>query len=302
MKLKEHVLALLLILFLLPSCAFCETVKLEDDIRKGGMALQDECFLYNEGEADPVGYEDPTISVNLSRGRFMDTNYILAFVKIQDASQLRTAFSGAYNAKTTDAGATLARRMNAVLALNGDFYVNRRSGPILVARQKRMYRNACNGTYDVLVIDASGDMHILPKASKEDVESFPGTVVQGLTFGPGLVIDGEFITGYVNNDNAADKPAQRMILCQTGELEYMVVAIEGPEDPGSVGLDLEQATDLLRSIKDVTIRNAYNLDGGSSTTLVFRKAGSRYAKINSPLNPKTRSLCDIVYFASAWQP
>ena len=40
-------------------------------------------------------------------------------------------------------------------------------------------------------------------------------------------------------------------------------------------------------------RIAYNLDGGSSNTLVFRKQ-----KINSPDNPKTRDVNDIVYFAT----
>ena len=42
--------------------------------------------------------------------------------------------------------------------------------------------------------------------------------------------------------------------------------------------------------------NAYNLDGGSSSTMVFKEK-----KINAPTNPKVRYLCDIIYFASAWQ-
>lgn len=302
MNIRKCFAAAVLALAMIPALCTADTVMLENDIRKGGTPLSDECYIYEEGQADPVGYEDPTVSVRIEKDRFMNTDYVAAYVKITDPCQLRTAFSGSYNSKSTDAGATIAKRVNAVLALNGDFYVNRRGKPILVARQSHVYRNDCAGEYDVMIIDDHGDMHILPLAQKEQVEEYDGRIYQGFTFGPGLVIDGEFQTGYVNNDNAADMPAQRMILCQTGELEYLVVTIEGPEDPGSTGLTLEEATELLRSIEGVTIQNAYNFDGGSSATLVFRKAQKRYSKINSPQNPKTRSLCDIVYFASMWQP
>jgi exopolysaccharide biosynthesis protein len=96
-------------------------------------------------------------------------------------------------------------------------------------------------------------------------------------------------------DNAADRAAQRMCLAQLGPLEYMCISSEGPEDPGSTGLTLEQFAELVASFEGVT--NAYNLDGGSSSTMVFNRD-----KVNSPNNPKRRPLKDIIYFASAYQP
>ena len=86
-----------------------------------------------------------------------------------------------------------------------------------------------------------------------------------------------------------------MCLAQIGPLEYLCICSEGPEDKGSVGLTLDQFCDLVSSFEG--IQNAYNLDGGSSSTMVFRDQ-----KINSPNNPKRRPLCDIIYFASAYQP
>lgn len=57
--------------------------------------------------------------------------------------------------------------------------------------------------------------------------------------------------------------------------------------------------DCLREIDDkltdYDIVTAYNMDGGGSTTMVFHNE-----KINSPTNPKIRSLSDIIYFVSAW--
>jgi exopolysaccharide biosynthesis protein len=86
-----------------------------------------------------------------------------------------------------------------------------------------------------------------------------------------------------------------MCLAQLGPLEYLCISSEGPEDPGSTGLTLEQFAELVASFEGVT--NAYNLDGGSSSTMVFNRD-----KVNSPNNPKRRPLKDIIYFASAYQP
>ena len=134
---------------------------------------------------------------------------------------------------------------------------------------------------------------------KAKLEAEGRTIVNGYTFGPGLVIDGVPQTGYVDNDNAALKSAQRMCLAQVGPLEYLCIVSEGPEDPGSVGLNLEQFTELVASFEGV--QNAYNLDGGSSSTMVFKSETHNFDKINSPNNPKRRPLYDIIYFASAYK-
>ncbi|MBR2054709.1 MAG: phosphodiester glycosidase family protein, partial [Clostridia bacterium] len=134
------------------------------------------------------GYEDPSISVTIERGRIYDTNYVVARVKLQNASQIRTAMAQSYYSPSTDMGTTIARRSNAVLAINGDFFSSRNHEGY-VARQGKVYRTKCNGDYDVLIIDDKGDLHIFKNATNADIEAFEGTVVNGYTFGPGLVID-----------------------------------------------------------------------------------------------------------------
>lgn len=255
---------------------------------KAGLKLQDDGYL-SDWE-----YEDPSISVKIETGRIYETNYMVARVKIANASQLRTMMASSYYSPSTLMGATMGKRANAALAINGDFFSSR-EGVGYVARQGKVYRTRCNGVYDILIIDDKGDLHILKEATNDDIKAFEGTVINGFTFGPGLVINGERQTGYVDNDNAALKSAQRMCLAQVGPLEYLCIVSEGPEDPGSVGMNLEQFSELVASFEGV--QNAYNLDGGSSATMVFKND-----KVNSPNNPKRRPLCDIIYFASAYQP
>lgn len=290
-------LALACLLVLVPSgniVAQAEIIEYELKDQKGLKPQED-------GYLSDWEYEDPSISVKIETGRIYETNYMVARVKLANASQLRSSMAGSYYSPSTALGATMARRVNAVLAINGDYFSSR-NGVGFVLRQGKLYRNRCNGTYDILAIDEKGDLHIIKSPKKADMEAFMadieaagGAIINGYTFGPGLVIDGVQQTGFKDMDNAALRSAQRMCLAQVGPLEYLCISSEGPEDPGSVGLNLEQFAELVASFEGV--QNAYNLDGGSSATMVFKGD-----KVNAPNNPKRRPLNDIIYFASAFQP
>ena len=81
-----------------------------------------------------------------------------------------------------------------------------------------------------------------------------------------------------------------MVLAQLGPLSYLCVATEGPENTGSVGLTLDEIAAFMDGL-DCQI--AYNLDGGSSSTMVLNNE-----KINALSTGKIRSIGDIVYFAT----
>lgn len=301
MKIALRVIAILLMLIsllvLVPSgniVAQAEIIELDLKAKKGLEPQKD-------GYLSDWEYEDPSISVKIETGRIYDTNYMVARVKLVNATQIRSTMAGSYYSPSTQLGATMARRVNAVLAINGDYFSGR-NGVGYVARQGKEYRNQCRGNYDVMVIDDKGDLHIIPNPTKDEMKAFKaeleaagGSIVNGYTFGPGLVIDGVRQTGFKDMNNAAHRSAQRMCLAQVGPLEYLCISSEGPEDPGSVGLNLEQFAELVASFEGV--QNAYNLDGGSSSTMVFKGD-----KVNAPNNPKRRPLNDIIYFASVYQP
>lgn len=305
LRIVAILLALICLLVLIPSGTIVAQAEIiEYDLKaKKGVPLQADGYNLEE-----MTYEDPSISVKIETGRFMETNYMVARVKIAGPTQLRSTMSGSYYSPSTIVGTSMAKSVNAALAINGDYF-SARNGVGYVARMGKEYRNRCNGKFDVLAIDNLGDLHIIQTPLKEDMTAFKAqleaegkSIVNGYTFGPGLVINGERqlnLTADMDdsliNAFAALRSAQRMCLAQVGPLEYLCICSEGPEDPGSTGLTLDQFSELVASFEG--IQNAYNLDGGSSTTMVFNRD-----KVNSPNNPKRRPLNDIIYFASAWQP
>ena len=176
-----------------------------------------------------------------------------------------------------------------------------------VIRQGVTHRMKCDQSgnhYDILAIDDQGDFHALIHATNADLENFDGTIVNAFTFGPALIVDGQMTENYEDNDYGAFKKAQRMGIGQVGPLEYICLCCEGPEDPPDKnGLTLEQFAELAASFGDVQV--FYNLDGGSSSTLVFRGKDRKgkeqlYTKINARRNGKVRPVGGAIYFTSAW--
>lgn len=308
-KIAAIVLLLALLLVLVPSPistydAFAEVVELPLDA-SGGLPLD------WSGYTSDTHYEDPSITVDITwGGRIYDTNYVYAVVQIANATQLRTAMAGRYSDDETRRGSQLAERNNAVVAINGDYFKHSDHKNGYMVRQGKLYRNRPNKYWDTLIIDQYGDFHTIQEPSKEKMEAWlqehPDLVVyNSFNFGPVMIKDGqvaqEDFNKVWNHDYiGCHKECQRMAIAQLDTLTYLLVTSEGPEDQGSVGLHMDQFVECLQEIDaaltDYTIQTAYNLDGGSSCTLVFKNA-----KINAPTNPKIRQLSDIIYFASAWK-
>lgn len=257
-------------------------------------------YIYAEGDSDPVGYEDPSLSVSLIRGRYLNTNWLAARVRISSPMQFRTAMAAHYGSSNTVVGTTIAKKNKAVLAINGDFF-SARNDVGSVIRAGKVYRDKCKGNMDVLLVDYEGDFHILRQATADDMAPWKDHIMHSFTFGPALIVDGVPMEkeDLRDHNNGTSKHTQRMAICQTGPLEYVCVCCEGPEDPGSEGLYLWDFVTLIAT-EFPDVLQAYNLDGGSSSTMVFRMGNNNWAKINAVRNEKKRLLCDIIYFASAY--
>ena len=249
------------------------------------------CELDRRNFNGKVSYEDPTITVTLSSGRYSDCDWWMADIRIVSPTQLRTVSAGGFNTSMTMTGSFLAKSVNAVLAVDGDYYFYTGKGYIL--RQGILYKNILDGTTDILLIDEAGDFHVIPKAKQgEGVDTINGKkVINAMYFGPALVIDGKPVHNVSAAGMAEDKGRQRMALCQVGPLHYMCICCAGPAR-GSAGMRLQ---DFTYFVADMGVETAYNLDGGDSTMLIFNGE-----KINDVNNASSRKISDIVYFASAW--
>lgn len=242
------------------------------------------------GYIGPWEYSDPTIHVKIESGRVSECDYWVADIQIGDASQLRTAPADSFFSNMVMPGTAIAKRMNAILAIDGDYFCYTRKGFIL--RQGELYLNKLEGRRDLLLIDEDGDFHFIHNAKKDEgpMEIAGKKIINAFFFGPILVQDGKLNQDYNYDEMTSFEPCQRMGIGQVGPLHYKVVCCAAPYR-GSTGM---KTKDFAKLVLSLGVENAYNLDGGDSTMLIFKGE-----KINDVENPKTRDLADIIYFASS---
>lgn len=296
-RMMKRFLSLLLVLLMLP-CALAEEEVLPLqaafepipwDVTISPNAPNPDAYL-----PDQAGYHDDSIDIRVETFRSHDTTVMAMYVTLTDVSQFRTSLSGInLTSKSVTYVSNMTRRVQAVAGINGD-YPNYHNQGIIYRNGQRHRFNPIAGR-DTLIIDGNGDFHILSPTTKEAWDAYleqGGTVLHSFAFGPGLVIDGEPLTDLetVRLDCGKYKDTQRIVIGQTGPLQYLILATEGPENEGSVGFDLLEMTELCM---DMGMINAYNLDGGSSSTIVLNNE-----KINSLSTGKVRQVGDCIWFAT----
>ena len=249
---------------------------------------------------DYAGYHDDSIDITTEWVERFGTPILLTRVKIADASQFRTGLAAKFPSTTSTKVTALSQRVNAVLAFTGDSFITHNDG--IVYRCANRYRIRPNAGRDTLIIDDRGDFHILTPTptiwQRQEAEAWWEGYVreQGLTpihvfcFGPGLVIDGEEIPSTDTHiaDIGREQKYRRIAVGQTGPLEYLIIATNGPEDARGQGLTIMELADVCYEFGCV---QAYNLDGGLSATVVL--AGQ---KIFPRTNP--RNVADYLWFAT----
>lgn len=245
----------------------------------------ESCYL-----PDGAGYIDDSLSVLIRKERAekYETDVLIVDIDIKDVSQLRTARAGLYGSKATALVTEMARRNNAVIAMNGDYFSYHDFG--YVVRNGVLLRNRPTPDFDILIIDTKGDLTVMVRPTREMVDAFEGTALHAFSFGPALIQDGEKILEPGRCDSG-HKFTQRIALCQRGPLSYTIVSTEGPENVNGRGFTIPEFIDYLYEKGEY--QQAYNFDGGSSSTVAFQKK-----KINSISSYKTRYVGDIIYFAT----
>ncbi len=236
------------------------------------------------------GYFDESIRVEMSRVRRDEADYYVARVKIEHPSQIRTGLAKTTGSKTTTT-TRMASAYHAVLAVNGDYYLDRKRG--LTIRQGVTLRDTGSSQYDILLIDTDGNFHIVKRDNLDMLDFYLAgalTIQNAFSFGPALVMDGEKQEIPEKYSFAPHYRNPRAAIGQLGELEYAVVVVDGRQQD-SAGATLET---LAQFMFDLGCTQAFNLDGGNSATLVL---GDTIYNNKSAANE--RSLSDILYFATS---
>ena len=257
-----------------------------------GNPLDPSCF-----HTDPDCYDDPSIHVDVTSGEYNGVRYWIADITITEPSQLRTAAAESFSDKRArELGSVIARRMNAVLAVDGDYYNYTSNNDVHVTiRQGYTFQNSLlpRACQDVLLIDEDGDFHGIedPMAGDIGTEINGKKIINAFYFGPLLVNNGE---KRVKDPSHMDPEqlSQRVAIAQTGHLKYRVI-VTSSNKYGSKAFKFDPWRDFVASMDDVQV--AYNLDGGDSAFLYFNGK-----KVNNPEFENEREISDIIYFASSW--
>jgi exopolysaccharide biosynthesis protein len=234
-----------------------------------------------------TAYSDENISVSLQTYRLLETTVYVADVRLSSPDYLRTAFAeSSYGRNITEKTSEMAASVNAILAVNGDYYGAQRSGYVI--RNGVLYRNTGSGSED-LVIYADGSFGIVSEDEISAEELLASGAWNVLSFGPALLENGEITVSQNEEVGRAMASNPRTALGVVDDLHYVLVVADGRTGE-SDGLSLYELASFMQSIGAET---AYNLDGGGSSSMVF--LGNL---INNPANGKRnneRSVSDIVY-------
>ena len=234
-----------------------------------------------------TAYSDENISVSLQTYRILETTVYVADVRLSSPDYLRTAFAeSSYGRNITEKTSEMAASVNAILAVNGDYYGAQRSGYVI--RNGVLYRNTGSGSED-LVIYADGSFGIVSEDEISAEELLASGAWNVLSFGPALLENGEITVSENEEVGRAMASNPRTAIGVVDDLHYVFVVADGRTGE-SDGLSLYELASFMQSIGAET---AYNLDGGGSSSMVF--LGNL---INNPANGKRnseRSVSDIVY-------
>ena len=234
-------------------------------------------------------YEDDNIKITITDYRENDTDIHVADITVSSSEYLKTAFAeSAYGRNVTEKTSDIAESVNAILAINGDFYGAQESGYVI--RNGVIYRSTAKSGNEDLVIYADGSFEIVNEDDVTAEELLAKGAQNVLTFGPALVEDGKVSVTKNEEVGKAMASNPRTAIGIIDENHYVFVVADGRTSQNE-GLSLYELAEFMESLG---VQNAYNLDGGGSSTMYFNGQ-----IINQPTTNgnsiKERSVSDIVY-------
>lgn len=235
-------------------------------------------------------YEDGDKKITLKTYERDNTKIYVGFVTIKKNTSIKTALADeTYGKNVTDKTSDIAQSVNAVLAINGDFYGAKNAGYVI--RNGTLLRSeSLSDDQEDLVIYKDGGMEIIKEGDVTAQELLDKGAVQVLSFGPALIEDGKVTVGSSDEVGKAMASNPRTAIGIIDENNYVFVVSDGRTDE-SEGLSLKELAEFMQ---ELNVKTAYNLDGGGSSTMYFNGQ-----LINKPTtNGRTigeREVSDIVY-------
>lgn len=297
-KIGEGVYVIVLVIFtvymLLDTFVITKKLAVVSNQSRSVSSSSDSSVSNSSGKSGSVtksstAYEDDNIKIALIDYRENDTDIHMADVKVSSSEYLKTAFAqSSYGRNVTEKTSDIAESVNAILAINGDYYGAQESGYVI--RNGVIYRETAKSGNDDLVIYGDGSFEIIDEDDITAEELLEKGAQNVLAFGPALVEDGSVSVTEDEEVGKAMASNPRTAIGIIDENHYVFVVADGRTSDNE-GLSLYELAEFMESLG---VQTAYNLDGGGSSTMYFNGQ-----IINKPTTNgssiKERSVSDIVY-------
>ena len=297
-KIGEGVYVIVLVIFtvymLLDTFVITKKLAVVSNQSRSVSSSSDSSVSNSSGKSGSVtksstAYEDDNIKIALIDYRENDTDIHMADVKVSSSEYLKTAFAqSSYGRNVTEKTSDIAESVNAILAINGDYYGAQESGYVI--RNGVIYRETAKSGNEDLVIYGDGSFEIIDEDDFTAEELLEKGAQNVLAFGPALVEDGSVSVTEDEEVGKAMASNPRTAIGIIDENHYVFVVADGRTSDNE-GLSLYELAEFMESLG---VQTAYNLDGGGSSTMYFNGQ-----IINKPTTNgssiKERSVSDIVY-------
>ncbi len=244
---------------------------------------------------DDWNYSDGNVTISItehSSGSGENAlTYFVADVVISDATDLSNAFAdNQFGTNIIDYTSQIAAANNAIFAINGDYYGFREDG--IIIRNGVIYRDVPARTG--LAFYRDGTMKIYDETQTSAQQLLDQGVWNTYSFGPALITDSVAATSFdtVKVDNnignhPIDGSQSRTGIGMIDANHYVFIVVDGRSSGYSTGVTLEEFAQMFA---DLGCSQAYNLDGGGSSTMYFMGR-----LVNNPLGRnRERGTSDIL--------
>lgn len=245
----------------------------------------------HQAEITENTYTDENISITIQILREYDTTIYAADITLSDPALIKTAMADdSFGTNVTEKTSAMASRVNAILAVNGDYYGANSKGYVI--KNGILYRDTVrsDSQYADLALWSDGSLSFINEADISAQTLLENGVTQLFAFGP-VLIDNSAVTVTADAEVGRAKASNpRTAIGIIDDGHYVFVVSDGRTSE-SAGLSLYALAGIMEALG---CKMAYNLDGGGSSTMYFNGK-----VINKPTTSgrKTseREVSDIVY-------
>ncbi len=286
------------------AAAVMDVIQLARD--SGLLEGQDMIFrsdLNFEPSTDIQYYYDETILTILWKELIDGNTVSCCEVKVADASQFRRKLvDDNFGSPRKLFATSIAASVNAVVAMNADFYMFRDFGIVVYDRELyRFSEDTYTGSYkkynctDTMFVTDQGDFvfwHRLQEATPEQMKAFirDNNILFSIAFGPVLVENGELQVCDWYPAGEIDRGYSRAGIGQKDHLHYFYMSLNH-----SAQKEARWTVNYFgEKMYERGLKQAYCLDGGQTSEIVWRGAPFNYIDFGGE-----REVSDIMYFATA---